>query len=94
MQFCSIEYYYSLVHDVVTTHTEKTLNISDPACGFQFPLALRHRSAATGWWECGFESRGRHGCLSVASVVCCQVEVSASRWSLVQGSSTECGACV
>jgi hypothetical protein len=29
-------------------------------------------------WECGFEShRGRHECLSVVSVVCCQVEVSA-----------------
>jgi hypothetical protein len=32
----------------------------------------------------GFESRGRHGCLSVLSVVCCQVEVSALGWSLVQ----------
>jgi hypothetical protein len=27
---------------------------------------------------CGFESRRRHGCLSVMSVVCCQVEISAS----------------
>jgi hypothetical protein len=25
------------------------------------------------------------------SVVCCQVEVSATGWSLVQGSPTECG---
>jgi hypothetical protein len=30
------------------------------------------------WWDCGFESRRRHGCLSLVSVVCCQVEVSAS----------------
>jgi len=29
-------------------------------------------------WDCGFESRRRHGCLSVLSAVCCQVEVSAS----------------
>ena len=29
-------------------------------------------------WDCGFESRRRHGCLSLVSVVCCQVEVSAS----------------
>jgi hypothetical protein len=31
-------------------------------------------------------------CLSVVSVVCCQVEVSAMRWSPVQRSPTECGA--
>jgi hypothetical protein len=29
-------------------------------------------------------------CLSVVSVVCCQVEVPASGWSLVQRSPTEC----
>jgi hypothetical protein len=32
-----------------------------------------------------------HGCLSLVSVVCCQVEVSATGWSLVQRSATECG---
>jgi hypothetical protein len=41
-------------------------------------------------WDCGFESRWGHGCLSLASVLCCQVEVSASGWSLVQRSPTEC----
>jgi hypothetical protein len=29
--------------------------------------------------------------LSLVSVVCCQVEVSASGWSLVQRNPTECG---
>jgi hypothetical protein len=29
--------------------------------------------------------------MSLVSVVCCQVEVSATSWSLVQRSSTECG---
>ena len=29
-------------------------------------------------WDCGFESRRGHGCLSVVSVVCCQVVVSAT----------------
>ena len=43
------------------------------------------------YWDCGFESRRGHGCLSVVSVVCCQVEVSATGWSLVQRSPTECG---
>ena len=42
-------------------------------------------------WICGFESRGGYGCLSVVSVVCCQVEVSVSGRSLVQRSPTECG---
>jgi hypothetical protein len=32
-----------------------------------------------------------HGCLSLISVVCCQVEVSATSWSLVQRSPTDCG---
>ena len=35
---------------------------------------------------------GGHGCLSVVIVVCCQVEVSATGWSLVQRSPTDCGA--
>ena len=33
-----------------------------------------------------------HGYLSVVSVVCCQVEVSATSWSLVQRSHTDCAA--
>jgi hypothetical protein len=37
------------------------------------------------------QSRLGHGCLSVVSVVCCQVEVSATSWSLVQRSLTERG---
>jgi len=32
-----------------------------------------------------------HGNLSLVSGVCCQVEVSASGWSLIQRSPTECG---
>jgi hypothetical protein len=42
-------------------------------------------------WDCGLEFRRGHGCLSVVSVVCCQVEVSASGWSLVQRSPIEFG---
>jgi hypothetical protein len=39
----------------------------------------------------GLNPTGGHGCLSVVSVVCCQVEVSATSWSLVQRSPTDCG---
>jgi hypothetical protein len=45
-------------------------------------------------WDCGFESRRRNGCLSLVSVVCCQVEVSAEGWSCVQRRHKECGVCV
>ena len=39
----------------------------------------------------GSNPTGGHGCLSVVSVVCCQVEVSATSRSLVQKSPTDCG---
>ena len=37
---------------------------------------------------------GMSVCLSVVSVVCCEVEVSATVWSLVQRSPTDCGVSV
>jgi hypothetical protein len=37
---------------------------------------------------------GGHGCLSLVSVVCCQVEVSATGRSPVQRSPTDCGVCL
>ena len=43
-------------------------------------------------WDLGFESHRGNGYLSVVSVVCCQVEVSATSWSLVQRSPTDCAA--
>jgi hypothetical protein len=44
-------------------------------------------------WDCGYEYRRGHGCISVLSVVYCQVEFSELEWSLVQGTATECGVC-
>jgi len=41
-------------------------------------------------WNWGFESRRGRRCMSVVSVVCCQVEVSASVRSLVQRIPTDC----
>jgi len=40
----------------------------------RWPRGLR----SLAFWDCGFDSRQWHGCLSVVSVVCCHVEVSAS----------------
>jgi len=44
----------------------------------QWPRGLRRRSAVARLLRFGFESHRGHGCLSVVSVVCCQVEVSAT----------------
>jgi len=59
-------------------------------CRFQWPRGLGLWPLAC--WDCGFESHPGHGYLSVVSVVCCQVEVSATDWSFIQRSPTECGA--
>ena len=58
----------------------------------EWPRGLRHRPAAARLLRFGFESHRGHGCLSVVSVMCCQVEVSATGWSLVQRSPNDCGA--
>jgi hypothetical protein len=42
-------------------------------------------------WDCGFDSRRKHRCLSVVNVGCCEVQVSAMGRSLVQRSTTERG---
>jgi len=69
----------------------KVFDIIDARCNYEdfplkssfFPLACCDR---------GFESHPGHGCLSVVSVVCCQIEVSVTDWSFVQRSPTDCGA--
>ena len=42
-------------------------------------------------WDCEFEFHRGHGCLSVVSGVCCQVEASATSRSLDWRSPTDCG---
>ena len=57
----------------------------------QWPHGLRRRSTAARllilWVRIPAVA-----CMSVVSVVCCHVEVSATDWSLVQRSPTDCGA--
>ena len=38
---------------------------------FQWPSVLQPLA----WWDCDFESHQGYGCLSIVSVMCCQVEV-------------------
>jgi len=56
----------------------------------RWPRSLKCRTTTFAYWDCGFEFRRKHVCLSVVSVVCCQVEVCATGRSLVQGSPVEC----
>jgi hypothetical protein len=47
-----------------------------PLCRSQWPCGLRRGSWPVGYWDRGFESRLRHGCLSVSFcvVLFCVVE--------------------
>jgi hypothetical protein len=58
----------------------------------QWPRGLRHGLAAPRFLELLVWFPRGHGFLSLVSVVCCQIEVSASGWSLVQRSPTNCNA--
>ena len=58
----------------------------------RWPRGLRRRSTAARLLRSWVRIPSGHGRLSVVSVVCCQVEVSATDWSLVQRSPTDCGA--
>ena len=58
----------------------------------QWPLGLKRSSSAARLLRLWVRIPPGAWMLSVVSVVFCQVEVSASDWSLVQGSPTDCGA--
>jgi len=53
----------------------------------QIPVGLRLLAC----WDCVFELCRRHVCLSLVSVVCCEIVVFVWGRSLVQRSPTECG---
>ena len=58
------------------------------------PVAARSKAWACGRSLAGVSGSnptGGHGYLFLVSVVCCQVEVSATGRSLVQRNPTECG---
>jgi len=65
-----------------------TVTIAGPSSRAVYGVGLRPLA----YWDRGFEFQRGHGCLSVVSVMCCQVEVSATSWSLVQRSPTDCDA--
>jgi hypothetical protein len=64
----------------------------NPICHLLALLGVHFSLRPLACWDRGFESHRGHGYLSVVSAVCCQVEVSATSWSLVQRSPADCGA--
>ena len=74
----------------LTTHDTHNRQISMPPVGFKPKISAGLRLLAC--WDLGFESHRGHGYLSVVSVLCFQVEFSATSWSLVQRSPTDCAA--
>jgi hypothetical protein len=57
----------------------------------QWPRDVTHGPAAAGFLGLRVRIPTGYECLYLVSVVCCQVEVSASGWSLVHRSPTACG---
>jgi hypothetical protein len=76
-----------LFFSVIFTLYKYIPNFTDPGGLAVWGVGLRPLAC----WDFGFESRRGHGCLSLVSVVCFQADVSATGWSLVQRSPTECG---
>ena len=57
---------------LVKNNTEVFNEQADPSGSVVYGESLRPIAC----WNCGFESHRGHECLSVVSVVCCQVEPS------------------
>ena len=66
-------------------------SVQSSSCRCQRPRGLRRESAAARLLGYGLESHQQHGCLSLVRVALCQVEVSASDWSLDQRIPIDCG---
>ena len=62
---------------------EEELTVSWEGSSRQADSRWPHGLQPFACWDCGFESRQRHRHMSVVIVMCCQVEVTSSGWSLV-----------
>jgi hypothetical protein len=86
---------YSFIKDWPWLHTDTIKNSFADAmwhtCWSQRPRSLRRRSAAARLLR-SWVRIAPGAWIFVVSAVCCQVKVSATSWSLVQRSPTDCGA--
>ena len=79
------------MHHMLLSSLSKFVCVYECMCRFQWPRGLRRGSTATRLLRSWVRIPPGHGCLSVVSVVCCQIEVSATSLSPVQRSPTDCG---
>jgi hypothetical protein len=81
----SLQNLFSLRYEMKFIYTHNVAGRS------QWPRGLKRRSAAARLLRLWVRIPPGHGRLSVVNVVCCQVDVSAMSWLLVQRSPTDCG---
>ena len=92
--FCILDFFKGFLLEMVIWTLETCQFHKNKSVYYRshWPRLLRRRSRPPACWDCGFELHREHAGLSVVSVVCCQVKVSATGWSLVQRSPTDCAA--
>ena len=73
-------HHYVITVPITTSYRCPSLRQNDPSGRADKPAC----------WDCRFQSRREHVCLSLVSDVCCQVEVFTMGQSLVQRSFSEC----
>ena len=73
--FCLTPYCLSFQLRTPTTFIKQ---VKSTFCRSRCPSGVRRESGPVPCWDCGFQSRRGHGCLSLVSVVhvCCQVDHS------------------
>jgi hypothetical protein len=82
------------LHKLAATQFKHVVNLCYVffSCQSQWARGIKRRSAAARRLRFWVRIHRRDVYLSVVSVVCCQVKVSAASWSLVRRSPTDCGA--
>jgi len=93
LQICgSQDFFQRWKHDIRSV-TIRALRHVPEFCRYEILIYVNLFSAGPSGravcWDWGFESHLEHGCLSVVSVLFCQVDVPATSWSLAQRSPTE-----
>ena len=91
-RFCNIRSQFETKKEEQAAWTWIWLHTICPDHRSQWPRGLRRRFSAAGLLRLWVRIPLGHERLSVVNVVCCHVEVSATDWSLIQRSPTDCGA--
>jgi len=95
---CNVFLYAKYINQSAKTNWKRNMalvsfvTIEVAYCRYRWPRGLTRRSRPLSCRDRGFEYRRGHGCLSIVTVMCCQIEISATSCPLVQRSPTDCDA--